>query len=386
VKVIGLMSGTSADGIDAALVEVEGNPQKLSWEVLAFVEIPYPKAVRQSILELCDARTGSVDAICSMNVALGEWFADAALAVCDAANVSPEEVDAIGSHGQTIHHLPHATLAGGKSVRSTLQIGDPAVIAERTGMATVSDFRTRDMAVGGQGAPLVPLVDFMLFRSQDVGRVLLNIGGIANLTVLPKGGQIEDVFAFDTGPGNMVIDGVVHAVTQGAMTFDLDGKLARQGVPVEGILKKYMEHPFFKQAPPKSTGREMFGRSLVEEWVRLSDSAEDLVATATAWTAQSIADALARFVAPVCTVDELVVSGGGAKNPVLMASLSDALGLRVMTSDDLGLQSEAKEAVAFALLAHETLNGRPGNVPRVTGASRPVVLGSITPGRAPIQI
>lgn len=380
MKVIGLMSGTSADGIDAALVDISGDPQNLSWQVLGFVERPYPRSVRQEILNLCDRDTGRVDAICGMHVALGEWFADAALAVCDTVGVLPKEVDAIGSHGQTIYHLPNETEMANKVIRATLQIGDPAVIAERTGITTVSDFRSRDMAVGGQGAPLVPLVDFMLFKSREKSRVLLNIGGIANATVLPKSSQIEDVFAFDTGPGNMVIDGVVQAVTQGERVFDQDGQLAKQGKPLQTVLDRYMQQPYFLKPPPKSTGRELFGSVVVDDLLKQSDSAEDLVATATAWTVESIKDAFQKFITPTCQIDELIVSGGGAKNPVLMAGLKNALHIDIFSSDDVGLCSDAKEAVAFALLAYETLNRRPGNVPRVTGARKSVVLGSITFG------
>lgn len=380
MKVIGLMSGTSGDGIDAALVEIKGDPQNLVWELLGFVEVPYSKTVRQAILDLCDVNTARVDAICAMNVALGEWFADAALAVCETAGISCEQIDAIGSHGQTIHHLPDLTHVAEKTVRSTLQIGDPATIAERTGITTVSDFRSRDMAVGGQGAPLVPLVDYMLYASKDVGRVLLNIGGIANVTVLPKACTLDDVFAFDTGPGNMVIDGVVQAVTQGTMVFDKDGLLAAQGKPLAQVLDQCMQHPFFMKAPPKSTGREIFGASVVNTLCEASDRAEDLIATATHWTAESITQAFHDFVLPKCEVNELIVSGGGAKNPTLMRLLKERLDLSVLTSDDVGLKSEAKEAVAFALLAYETLHGRAGNVPKVTGAMKPVVLGSVTPG------
>ncbi|MBT3602022.1 MAG: anhydro-N-acetylmuramic acid kinase [Candidatus Latescibacteria bacterium] len=386
MKIVGLMSGTSADGIDAALVEVNGTPEALSWQVLGFVEIPFPVSVREEILRLCDAQTGRVDHVCAMNVALGEWFAEAVIEVCRVANIPLVDVDAIGSHGQTIHHLPDSQIVSEKLVRATLQIGDPAVIAERTGITTVSDFRMRDMAVGGQGAPLVPLIDYLLFRSADKGRVLLNIGGIANVTVLPKSCGIEEVFAFDTGPGNMVIDGVVGAVTQGEMTYDKDGAIAQQGTPLQAVIDGLMDLDFFKKQPPKSTGRELFGDAMVQKMIRASDSAEDLVATATAWTATSIADALDRFVTPRCKIDELVVSGGGAKNPELMAFLKEMLPCKVLSSNDFGMQSEAKEAVAFALLAHETLNGRYGNVSGVTGASRRVVLGSITPGHQPISI
>jgi anhydro-N-acetylmuramic acid kinase len=386
LKIIGLMSGTSADGIDAALVDVSGDPDQLVWETKAFVEVAYPQSVRQAILELCDVKTARVDTICAMNVALGEWFADAALAVCQKAGLAPKDIDAIGSHGQTIHHLPNEMMVAERAVRATLQIGEPAVIAERTGITTVSNFRARDMAVGGQGAPLVPLVDYMLFRSQACGRVLLNIGGIANVTVLPKACEMDAVFAFDTGPGNMVIDGVVQHVTQGMLNYDKDGQIAQNGKPIHDVLSHFMRHPYFLKQPPKSTGRELFGQNVVKELIAKSDRAEDLVATATAWTAQSIAEALSRFVKPVCQIDEVIVSGGGAKNPVLMAFLAEFLGMQVKTSDDLGLQIEAKEAVAFALLAYETLCRRPGNVPRVTGASKSVVLGSVTMGHRPSNI
>lgn len=381
MKVIGLMSGTSADGIDAALVDIQGAPPDLQWDVLGFVEMPFPKNVRDEILALCEVSSSRVDAVCGMNVALGEWFAEATLAVCKKAQIEPEEIALIGSHGQTIHHLPNTREFANKLVRSTLQIGDPSVIAQRTGITTVSDFRLRDMAVGGQGAPLVPLVDFLLFRSATKGRILLNIGGIANLTVLPKNCQSEDVFAFDAGPGNMIIDGVVHVVTQGEMSFDENGELAQQGQIVEGVLTEVLSLPFFQESPPKSTGRELFGQQMVSKFVSASDSAEDVIATATAFTIKTIVQAIEDFVLKHHEIDELIVSGGGALNPVLMQGLASNLELEVKTTADLGMRSECKEAVAFAILAYETFHGRPGNVPRVTGADLEVVLGSLTPGR-----
>lgn len=379
MKAIGLMSGTSADGVDAALVEVIRTSAGLDWSLLGFVEVPFPEGVRQEILDLCEG--GRVDAICRMDAALGEWFAEAALRVCDCSGVNPDDVDVIGSHGQTIHHLPELAAAGGKQVRSTLQIGNAAVIAERTGMTVVSDFRSRDMAAGGQGAPVVPLVDYMLFRSEDIGRVMLNIGGIANANVLPAGCQLEDVFAFDTGPGNMVIDGVVQGVTQGAHMYDRGGQFASQGQINGGLLDALMVHPFFEMVPPKSTGREDFGAEAVRRLMDWGDSAADLVKTATMWTVESIALGLKRFVFPQCDIHEVIVSGGGTKNPVLMDLLDEALkNVAVLRLEDVGMASEAKEAIAFAILAHETLEGQPGNVPKVTGAAKQVVLGSITPG------
>lgn len=381
MKIVGLMSGTSADGIDGALIEISGQDGDLTWELLGFEETPFPDSVRAQILRACEIETSRVDDICALDAALGVWFADAALSVCKKAGVSPTDVQAIGSHGQTIHHLPNPTLMADQMVRATLQIGNPAVIAHRTGITTVSDFRSRDMAAGGQGAPLVPLVDYLLFRSETKGRVLLNIGGIANMTVLPAQCAKQDVFAFDTGPGNMVMDGVVAVVTQGQMGYDKDGTLALQGVANESFVAQLMEMPFFKVAPPKSTGRELFGKAVVDHLVNMSDCAEDVVATATQWTAQSILSALRDFVLPECAVDEIIVSGGGAKNPVLMTLISEGFEGHVYTSDALGLSSDAKEAVAFAILAYETLNGRSGNVPRVTGANEPAILGSVTPGR-----
>ncbi|MDP6779213.1 MAG: anhydro-N-acetylmuramic acid kinase [Candidatus Latescibacteria bacterium] len=384
-RIIGLMSGTSVDGIDAALVEVSGDGSRSEVRLLGFGFTPFPEDLRQEILGLSDPATGSVDRVCRMHAVLGEWFAKAALDVCEEAGIPLSEVDAVGSHGQTVHHLPEPYEAFGVSVRSTLQIGDPSVIAERTGLTTVADFRARDVAAGGQGAPLVPLVDFLLFRSQRVGRVMLNIGGIANVTVLPRGCESSDVFAFDTGPGNMPIDGLVAALTDGERRFDVDGSMARRGTVCEPLLEELMAHPFLVEAPPKSTGRESFGRSLVDrvlrDWRGLPGP--DLVRTATAFTAGSIADAVCRFVKPQCEVREVAVSGGGADNPVLMDILGNALDeVDLLRVDTLGVPSDAKEAVAFGVLAYETLEGRAGNLPHVSGASRSVVLGAVIPGRA----
>ena len=378
MKAIGLMSGTSADGVDAALVEVGESDGRVS--LLGYCEVPFPASVRREILSLCEG--GRVDAICRMDAALGEWFADAALRVCERAGINAEEVDVIGSHGQTIHHLPALGQSAGKQVRSTLQIGNPSVIAERTGIATVSDFRARDMAAGGQGAPLLPLVDYLLFRSENAGRVMLNIGGIANVNVLPAGCDISDVFAFDTGPGNMVIDGVVQALTRGKRAYDQNGALAAQGRVCQPLLDDLMARPFFNLPPPKSTGREDFGDAVVRKILNFGGNPEDLIRTTTQWTVQTIALGLERFVFPKCEIREVIASGGGAYNPTLMVLLTRALGrIPLRRLDDLGMASNAKEAIAFAILACQTVQGLPGNVPSVTGASKHVVLGSITPGR-----
>lgn len=382
-KIIGLMSGTSADGVDAALVEVRGTGIDTKVGLLGFVFTPYPAGLRREILDLCDPDKGRVDRVCRMHGVMGEWFARGALDVCREAGVPVSEVDLIGSHGQTVHHLPDPAEAFGVRVRATLQIGDPSVIAERTGVTTVADFRTRDMAAGGQGAPLVPLVDYLLFRSDGAGRAMLNIGGIANVTLLPAGCGPDEVLAFDTGPGNMLVDALVDVFTSGARSYDADGALAASGQVSGALLEQLMQHPFLAMPPPKSTGREAFGRPLVDEVLAWRDrlSAPDLIRTATAFTARSVGEALGRFVFPLSRVEEVVVSGGGAENAVLMGMLQEVLGGRkVVRIETLGVPAEAKEAVAFAVLANETLAGHPGNLPRVTGASRPAVLGVVAPG------
>ena len=380
-RVIGLMSGTSADGVDAALVEV--GRLESGVRLIGFAGLPYPRELRKEILEVSEARSVNVERICRLHVILGEWFARSAFEVCRTAGVAMSGVDLIGSHGQTVHHLPDAYSGFGVTTRSSFQIADPSVIAERTGVTTVADFRARDMAAGGQGAPLVPVVDYLLFRSESEGRVLLNIGGISNVTVLPAGCCADDVMAFDTGPGNMLMDALAGVITGGRLACDENGLYAASGNVSDSLLAELMRHPFLKEAPPKSTGREAFGATLVRDvlaWRRRL-SGEDLVATATAFTARSIADALTRFVLPVVPVARMVVSGGGARNPVLMEMLRGALPcVDICESDALGVPSEAKEAIAFAVLANATVEGRTGNLPAATGASGSVVLGVVAPG------
>ncbi|OLB81522.1 MAG: anhydro-N-acetylmuramic acid kinase, partial [Nitrospirae bacterium 13_2_20CM_2_61_4] len=312
--VIGLMSGTSADGVDAALVDIRGTGHDLKITLKAFRTFPYPTAFRERLLQVMTG--GTVEDVCHLNGALGEWFARAALKVLKAAGVSPRRVALIGSHGQTLHHLPkprREPVIG--SVRSTLQLGAPAVIAERTGITTVADFRSRDVAAGGEGAPLTPYLHYQLFRHPSRARAVVNLGGISNLTYLPAGGSLQSVRAFDTGPGNMVVDGVVRSVTGGRYQYDRSGRLARAGKVDEGLLRRLLQHPFLRRRPPKSTGREEFGERFIDRVVllgrlaRLSDA--DLVATATAFTARTIADAQKFLPRPV---EEVVISGGGARN------------------------------------------------------------------------
>jgi anhydro-N-acetylmuramic acid kinase len=376
------MSGTSADGIDAALVRF-GDREGADFEVVAFETTPYPDDLKQEILAVSDARTGTVDGVCRLDAVLGEWFARSVSKVIKSANVSAEDVTAIGSHGQTVHHLPDEDERFDVRTRSTLQIGNAAVIAERTGILTVSDFRSRDLAVGGQGAPLVPLVDYLLFRSETVGRVLLNIGGIANVTILPPGCGPDDVMAFDTGPGNVIMDGLVARMSNGSAKFDEGGEIAASGIVNPDLLAEWMSHPFFELVPPRSTGREMFGWDFIDAQVKKNPNIPmlNLVATATAFTARSIAEGLRCYAPSYDRLKQIFVSGGGGHNKTLMREIQERVPLvTVSLTDDLGLSADAKEAVAFALLAHRTVNGLHGNLPSATGASRSVVLGNITPG------
>ena len=379
--IVGLMSGTSVDGIDAAVVQLRRHaPDGISISLLAFDTIPFSDGIQQRILDISTPENSRVDDICRMNFVLGELFARAACRIVRTAELDLSSVDLIGTHGQTIYHLPDRDEAFGVTTGATLQIGDPSVIAQRTGVVTVGDFRPADMARGGQGAPLVPYVDYLLFRSETVRTGLLNIGGISNMTVLPAPARPEDVVAFDTGPGNMVIDALADALTGNPM--DRDGHLARSGSVSQELLDGLLSNPYFAEPPPKSTGRELFGRSYADriqrEGERLNLSAHDLLATVTELTVRSIFDSYNRFIAPGTQLDELIVSGGGARNTYLRERLAACFEpVRVVTSDDRGMPSDAKEAIAFAVLANQTITGRPGNLPGATGADRMVVLGKI---------
>lgn len=381
MRVIGLMSGTSLDGIDAALVEIVGDPEgEVRWRVLSFVTTPYTAEQRQEIYEAIAA--GGTAELCRLNARLGRWFADAASGAVAATGLRLEDVDLIGSHGQTIWHQPPADGAPG----ATLQLGTPAEIAERTGIPVVSDFRARDMAAGGQGAPLVPWADRLFFALPDRRRALQNLGGMGNVTWLPPRGDPAAVLAFDTGPGVALIDASVELATGGQASFDRDGERARRGRADAGLLEELLADPYFREAPPKSTGREHFGRPYVLEVVRRRGPASeqdwaDLVTTLTELTARSVADAYRRWVLPR-GVDEVVLTGGGSRNPVLRERIAALLQpVPVLEADVLGIDPDAKEALAFAALAWAHVRGSPGNVPEATGASGPRVLGSFTPGR-----
>jgi anhydro-N-acetylmuramic acid kinase len=377
------MSGTSGDGVDAVLADIRGSDHDLKVRPLAFVSTAYPPELQQRILAA--SASGTVADVCHLNVVLGEWFARAALRVIKQAGFEPRKIDLIGSHGQTLQHLPNAVEEPGVgTVRSTLQIAEPAVIAERTGIATVANFRPRDMAAGGQGAPLTPYAHYVLLRHRKRSRLVVNLGGIGNVTYLPAGKGLESVAAFDTGPGNMVMDGVVRRLTKGKEAMDRGGKLAAEGRVAVGLLANLLAHPYLKRNPPKSTGREEFGDEFVEQILSAQKAHRlkppDLLATCALFTAITIGSARKWLNGPV---DEVIVGGGGVKNRALMGDISSVFSpVPVRKLEAAGWESKSFEAVAFAVLAYQTVHGQAANVPSVTGATHPVVLGATVPGRS----
>ena len=413
--VIGLMSGTSVDGIDAAIVEITGHSLETTVNLIAFETFPFPPNVPQRILALCHPDTSRVDDICEMNFYIGYLFAEAAQHILQKSGMHASDIDLIGSHGQTIHHLPRDpntdcntnTIGKARSLKrsgrrvhgkgpetpklphrtakdiktpSTLQIGEPAVIAHETGIPTIADFRVADIAAGGQGAPLVSYPDYLLFHDSVKTVGLLNIGGIANLTVLPANGSFDSVSAADTGPGNMCIDAVVNEITDGWERYDKAGQRAAQSIPYQPLVDEWLKHSFFHLPSPKTTGREMFGYTFAMECLEacrkheLSDNA--CIATLTELTVQTIALYIAQFVTGQNPIDTLYVSGGGVHNQTIMRRLSELLeDTAVEPVDNSGISADAKEAIAFAILANETLHGHPGNLPSATGASVRKVLG-----------
>jgi anhydro-N-acetylmuramic acid kinase len=381
---LGLMSGTSVDAIDVALVRISSaiKDNAAHARLENFLTVPYPAAVRGEVLRIAEGTRVSPGEISQLNFRLGRVFGEAALRACQKFRVRPRRLGVIGSHGQTVFHQGHPSRHLGAPVASTLQIAEPAVIAAITGVTTVGDFRPADMAVGGQGAPLVPFGDYLLYRDARRGRAVLNIGGIANVTIIPKAASPRSVVAFDTGPGNMVIDALVHHFTKGRRSFDAEAEMAARGQLLRALLDALLAEPYFRQAPPKSAGREQYGKAYVEKilaWGRRHHARpEDLVRTATILTALSVAGALNRWVLPRTLIPQLLVSGGGARNPLILAQLSAALaGMEVLRTEDLGLPGDAKEAFIFALLADHTLHRRPSNLPSATGATRPAILGKI---------
>lgn len=374
--VVGLMSGTSADGIDAVLTRITGSGLSTKAEQLGFFFLPFDRATRQAILDICGGERGGTREVCLLGSHLGRLYAQAVRELLKATKT--EKVDLIGSHGQTVCHVPEETDYLGATVRGTLQIGDPSYLAEEFGCPVVSDFRIRDMAAGGLGAPLVPYTEFLLYRSETEDVALQNIGGIGNVTLLPAGCTLDQVTAFDTGPGNMVMDALVMKLTDGRLCYDEGGKLAASGKVIPELLRRMMDDPYLDRQPPKTTGREYYGAGYVEKLLSFGDHPlVDVLATATAFTAQSIALSLRRFASRM--PGRLVVSGGGSRNPTLLRFLQEALPeVNVQTQEDLGLDSDAKEAVAFAILANEALFGNYNNAPSATGAKHGVVMGRVS--------
>ena len=380
--VAGVMSGTSADGINVALTRIQGRGFRSRLELLAHYQFPYPAEVRRTILATMNASSASVPDLSRLNFLLGELYADALRAAQRRARL---ECQLVGCHGQTIYHQGSAKPFLGRRIACTWQTGEGAIIAARLGVPVVSDFRPADMAAGGKGAPLVPFLDYALYRHRRYGRIVQNLGGIGNLTAIPPRAEPDDVVAFDTGPGNMVIDAVTEHLL--GKPFDRNGRLAARGEPIDRVLRELLRNMYFRQKPPKTAGREQFGREFVRELLRLCRRADenDVVATATALTARSIGIAVRKFVLPLveppARFREFVVSGGGTKNATLMAMIREELAplkMRVRTTDDLGMPSEAKEAAAFALLAYQTWRRLPSNVPSATGAERLAILGKVS--------
>ncbi len=385
-RCLGLISGTSADGIDAALVDVSTHGGGARMTLLRSDATPYPPDVRDELLALYEQPGDAIARLCSLNFVVGDLFAEAALSLCSAAGVDPASLYVVGSHGQTVWHQPDHDPRWPLSRPSTLQIGEGALIAERLSVPVITDFRVADMAAGGQGAPLAPYFDWVALRHPDRHRAIQNIGGIGNVTDLPAGCDVGDVRAFDTGPGNILIDGMVTLLSGGDVTFDRDGALGAAGTVDPALLATLLADPYLSREPPKTTGREYYGIPMCRDILRgtglnrlsiTSDPgrANDVIATVTAATAHSLADAYARWLPGI---DEVIVGGGGARNPTLMRMLTDTVApIDVTTLDDHGIDSDAKEAMFFALMAHDALAGQPTNVPSATGARRPIPLGKL---------
>ncbi len=377
------MSGTSLDGIDVAIVDITGSGFKAKINVLTSHSVPYPRQIREALLAISNTSAFTGD-ISRLNFLLGELYAEALEETAERGEIPLSTIKLIGCHGQTIFHEGQGAQYLGKKVASTFQIGESSVISERTGIDVISNFRERDVAAGGKGAPLVPYLDYMLIRHRGRGRVAINIGGVANLTAIPPNTSTDRVIAFDTGPGNMIIDQLVTRITAGGQTYDRDGVIAASGEIDPKLLAKLLRDKYFRAKPPKTAGREQYGAEYVSKLLDTELSSEDLIATATALTAESIALGVRNFVLTEMRVDEVFVSGGGAHNPTLMKMLRKAMDpIPVKETTEVGLDVDAKEAIAFAVMAYETAHCRPSNVPMATGAKRSVVLGKVTQNGAP---
>lgn len=374
---VGLMSGTSLDGIDAVLAEITGSGLNTKIKQIEFITLEIPNDIKNEIKDCCVESKSSVDLICSLNFKIGYLFSEAVKEVCKKANFKVEDLDFIASHGQTIFHIPRGY---NNLIPSTLQIGEPAVIAYETHTKVISNFRTMDMAAGGEGAPLVPYSEFLLYGNDKKNIALQNIGGIGNVTIIPNTCNIDDVFAFDTGPGNMIIDEVCQRLFN--KKYDENGKFASKGKINLDMLKDLMSHDYINQPPPKSTGREVFGQVYVDNMLNKYKHINkyDLIATVTMFTARTISDNYKNFVIPKVKIDSIIVGGGGAHNKTLMEYLKELLPeVEVLTQDEYGYSSDAKEALAFIIMGNETLNSSFSNVVSATGAKSKVILGNITP-------
>ncbi|MFG6147792.1 anhydro-N-acetylmuramic acid kinase [Halobacillus sp. B23F22_1] len=377
---IGLMSGTSLDGIDAVLVESVYNEEGLPFRIIESLTKSYDEEIYESIMRICDPETAKIEEVSAMNMYLGKKFADVVHQLLQKAKMKPEDIHFISSHGQTIFHQP---LAGQKSyeLKNTFQIGDLSVLSEETGIAVVGDFRTADMAVGGQGAPLVSYLDYLMFGRDGKARALQNIGGIGNVTYIPSNGDVSCTLSFDTGPGNMVIDAVVHSITNGKWSYDHEGKLARKGNIDKELLSQLMDHEYFQSPLPKTTGRELFGQSfaarMMEDFKHIAE--EDLVTTVSEWTVESIVKGYRDFIeVDGVHLDEVIIGGGGSYNLYILERLQQKMQhLKVRTIDDFGVPSSFKEALAFAVMGYQTIIGKENQIPSATGAERSVIMGKI---------
>jgi anhydro-N-acetylmuramic acid kinase len=379
-NVIGIMSGTSLDGVDVALVQIDGNGTSTKLNLVGFLEYPLPSGLKSKLLKNSVKESSNVEDISQLNFLIPNLYYDAIKTLCSDLKFDMNEIDLIGSHGQTIQHLPIPKYYFDYKIASTLQIGDPAVLAKLSGIPTIGDFRTGDIALGGEGAPLIPYFDFILFHSNSKNRALLNIGGISNFTILNKNKGIDEVLAFDTGPGNMLIDSLTKILFN--QEFDKDGEYARSGKINKSLLEALIERDeFIERVPPKSTGREYYGEKFLTQLLAKFDNVEkeDWLHTVTKFTAYAIHRNYEKFVKKETSIDELIISGGGAKNKFLYELLNIEFGdlVELKVIDDIGVSSDAKEAICFAVLANETISGNPTNIPRTTGASKPTLLGKI---------
>lgn len=379
--VIGLLSGTSVDSVDAVLVKISGHGTKTVIKILDFASQAIPENIRLAAFRNSDAKSARIDEICRLNVIIGAIFADSVLKILKRNGLVASQVDLIGSHGQTIHHLPERKAFHGYMVKSTMQIGDPSIIANLTSITTIGDFRIADCSVGGDGAPLVPYLDYILFSDSKLSRGLLNIGGISNITVIPRKSKKENVIAFDTGPGNMIIDGMMYHLFR--KKYDKNGSTAKKGKVNAGLFSFLLADDVYQMFPPKSTGREHYGREFQKKLLARSKgmNKNDVIRTVTEFTAYTIWFNYSYFIKPVTKIDELIVSGGGTRNPVLMDALRTYFkGVKVSVINKYGINAKNKEAVLFAVLANECISGISANMTTVTGSGRDVILGKICQG------